>query len=437
MVKSILGITLLMVSLLELPAGPDQETGSLDKATAPTGSVSAMMSRIAEIGAILKEGRVVYDPELLTRSVPVAVVLALDLQGAILTKDQAERRMDEEKGMFYGIGCKLRLKDKWPQIVEISSNSPAATAKLAISNLIVKIGNKSTEGLTVTEIARLLQGGKGEELELTIRADEKATETPPDQASAGQERVVKLVRSLMQMPVTGTTETWPQGIGYLKVNGLYTNSGAVIAQQFDEWRHTNCFGIILDIRGANGIDLESVAEIGSLFARTGETLFVLRNGLNAVVAAYQAKALNPLDKPIMVLIDHDTSGAAEALAGLLSVFKGAMLVGTPTRGDDRLRDIIPLADGRVLYIATRRIELSKGPDFYRQGVSPHVRVTATNEPAGAMSSTTADEEPDIFAGISEQELQDRALIKRIGDDAVLRRAADILLSLKALDFKVR
>ena len=49
----------------------------------------------------------------------------------------------------------------------------------------------------------------------------------------------------------------------------------------------------------------------------------------------------------------------------------------------------------------------------------------------------ADEEPDIFSGISEQERQDRALIKRIDGDVILRRAVDILLGLKALDFKVR
>jgi len=139
-------------------------------------------------------------------------------------------------------------------------------------------------------------------------------------------------------------------------------------EQFNTWRGTNCFGAILDIRGADGMNMESVVEIGSLFAHAGDTLFILRDGYNNAVAAYQAKAGQPMDKPVMVLIDQDTSGAAEVLAGLLSTCNGAMLIGTPTRGDDRIRNIIPLANDRVLYIATQRIELSKGLAYYQKGV---------------------------------------------------------------------
>ncbi|MBU1733896.1 MAG: hypothetical protein KJ692_01510 [Verrucomicrobia bacterium] len=452
MTKSMLAATLLMMFILGIHA--EQKSAAADKSapadkagsTARSDSVREMMSGVSEIGTILEDRHVVYEAETLKSNVLDAIIEAIDPEGgAILTKDQAVRRQDEEKGLFYGIGCKLRIKDKWPQIMEVASNSAAATAGLCATNLIVKIGNHSTEGMLMNDVVRLLRGGKGEALELAISADEKTVET----------RVVKLTRSAIQTPVTGTTETWPQGIGYLKVNGLYTNSGAVIVEQFNTWRGTNCFGAILDIRGADGMDLASAVEIGSLFARAGDTLFILRDGYNTVVTACQAKTSQPMDKPVMVLIDHNTSGAAEVLAGLLSACKGAMLIGTPTRGDDRIRDIIPLSNDRVLYIATRRIELGKGPTYYQKGILPHVRVAQTNEPAispgrsaldfGELSraaepgreSEFADEEPDIFSGISEQERQDRALIKRIDGDVILRRAVDILLGLKALDFKVR
>ena len=426
MTKSMLAATLLMVFLLGIHA--EQKSAPADNAPAAQSNVvNEMINSVSGIGALLKERHVVYAADTLQSNVLEAVVAAIDPEGgAILTNDQAARRQDEEKGLFYGIGCKLRIKDKWPQIMEIASNSPAATAGLCPTNLIVKIGDHSTEGMLMDEVVRLLRGGKGEALELTVRADEKTAET----------RAVRLTRSATQTAATGTTETWPQGIGYLKVNGLYTNSGAIIVEQLHAWQSTNCFGVILDIRGADGIDLESVVDIGSLFARAGDTLFILRDGYNTAVTAYQAKTSPPLDKPVMVLIDHNTSGAAEVLAGLLSACKGAMLIGTPTRGDDRVRTIIPLSSDRVLYIATRRIELGKGPAYYQKGVLPHVRVTSTNEPA-IRENEFAEEEPDIFAGISEQERQDRALINRIDGDMILRRAADILLGLKALNFKVR
>lgn len=427
MTKTMLAAACLMIFALGLRA--EQKSTAADKSAPATQSnvVSETIRGVSEIGAILEDQRLVYETETMKSNVLDAVVAAIDPEGgAILTREQALQRQDEEKGLFYGIGCKFRIKDKWPQIIEVSSNSPAAAAGLSATNLIVKIGDHSTEGLPIDAAAQLLRGGKGEALELTIRAGEKTAET----------RVVKLTRSAIQIPITGTTETWPQGIGYLKVNGLYTNSGVVIVDQLNAWRGTNCFGAILDIRGADGMDLESVAEIGSLFAHAGDTLFNLRDGHNTVVAAYKAKAGQPMDKPVVVLIDHDTSGAAEALAGLLSGCKGAMLIGTPTRGDDRVRNIIPLSNDRVLYIATQRIELSKGLAYYRKGVLPQVRVASTNTVAVSENDFT-DEEPDIFSGIAEQERQDRALIKRVDGDVILRRAVDILLGLKALDFKVR
>ncbi|MDD5676562.1 MAG: S41 family peptidase [Kiritimatiellae bacterium] len=433
MTKSILAAALLMVFVLGVHAEQKStaidKSATADKATpaARSASVRDMMNGVSEIGAILEDRRVVYEAGTLKSNVLNAVVEAIDPEGgAILTKEEAGRRQDEEKGLFYGIGCKFRIKDKWPQIMEVVSNGPAATAGLCATNMIVKIDDQNTEGMSMETVARLLRGGKDQALALTIRADEKTTET----------RVVKLKRLAIQTPVTGTTETWPQGIGYLKVNGLYTNSGAVIVEQLNAWRGTNCFGAILDIRGADGMDLESVVEIGSLFARAGDTLFILRDGHNTAVAVYQAKAGRPMDKPVMVLVDQDTSGAAEVLAGLLSVCKGAMLIGTPTCGDDRVREVIPLSNDRVLYIATQRIELNKGPVYYQKGVTPHVRVAPTNAEA-IRKSDFIDEEPDVFAGLSEQERQDRALIKRVDGDVILRRATDILLGLKALDFKVR
>jgi carboxyl-terminal processing protease len=420
MTKSMLTTTLLMGLILGIHA--EQKSAM----AAPSDAVREMMSGVSEIGAIMEDRHVVFEALTLKSNVLDAVIEAIDPEGgAILTKDQAMQRQDEEKGLLFGIGCKLRINDKWPQIVEVASNGPAMTAGLCATNLIVKIGNHSTESMPMDAVARLMRGGKGEALELTIRTDEKTAKT----------RVVKMTRAAVQIPVTGTTETWPQGIGYLRVNGLYTNSGAVIVEQLDTWRGTNCFGVILDIRGADGMDLQSVVEIGSLFARAGDTLFTLRDGHNTAVATFKAKAGQPMDKPVMVLIDQDTSGAAEVLAGLLRACKGAMLIGTPTHGDDRVRSIIPLANDRVLYIATQRIELGKGLAYYQKGVLPNVRVTSTNTVVIQESEFT-DEEPDIFSGIAEQERQDRALIKRIDGDVILRRAVDILLGLKALDFKV-
>ena len=418
MLKSILAALLLMapLALAEQGTAGDASPASLDEA----------FRNISEIGAIMKEHKVIYSGTNLAEKTLNAVLNAIDpWGGAILTKEQAERRLEEINGIFYGIGCKFEMRDQYPAIIEVFSNSPAAEAGLQTNELIVKISGSDTRGIDIGEASRMLRGGKGEKLELTLRAG-------PTNA---EERVVALTRSTIQIPATGTAETWPQGIGYLKINGLYTNSGCVVAEQLNEWQNdTNCFGAILDMRGAGGADLESSVAIASLFSGQGKTLFTLRDGSGDVTATHRAKPAGGFEKPAMVLIDRDTAGASEILAGALSNHRGAMLIGTPSRGDNRIRDIIPLSGEQVLYIATQQVELDNGPDYHMQGVTPHIAVTQTEKPPST-NIPPAYTENDIFKEISEQERNDAALIRRISGDEVLQRATDILLGLKALNIK--
>jgi C-terminal processing protease CtpA/Prc len=136
------------------------------------------------------------------------------------------------------------------------------------------------------------------------------------------------------------------------------------------------------------------------------------------------------------LINQNTCGAAEALAAALGTCQGSLIIGTPSRGDDRIREFIQLADGRTVHLATRRIEIKNGVSYYGTGISPHVSVLLTNEtPADGEAAGNGNHDP--FVNLSEQEKLNRALLRRTQNDAVLQKAADILLGLKALNIKGR
>ncbi len=398
-------------------------------AAVPAG-FQTVFDSVAEVIRLADSRHAVYEPDALRSNVIAALVSALDPQGgAVLDADEARRRADEDNGRFYGIGCTVDLARGHVRVQGVLSNSPAAAAGMQPSNLIVRIDGHDTAGMSLEDVVnRHLRGRPGAPIKLELR----------EPGSTGDTRTVTLQRAMIQEPVTGTQETWPQGVGYLAVNGLFTNSGAVIAAQVSAWRDTSSVaGVILDLRGAGGTDMESVAAVGSLFARAGDTLLTLQDGRGQPVAIYKAEALQPLAKPVMVLVDRDTRGAAEALAALLQGTRGAMVIGEPTRGDGRVREVIPLADGRVLYLATRRVALSRAPDYHGTGVEPQVRVADVEPTAPAADDAQETETPDLFSESSDQERQDRALNQRIGADAVLRRAADILLGLKALNISVR
>jgi C-terminal processing protease CtpA/Prc len=314
--------------------------------------------------------------------------------------------------------------------------------------LIEKIDGTNTLDMTIGDVIALLRGHRDQPVTLEYRlpgataapdttvSANTDTNIPPEHTEANvdqtaQSYTIKLKRSLMQMPKTGITEEWPLQLAYMKINGIYDGSGSYAVKQLQDWATQNIAGVILDLRSAGGADLPSVAEIGSLFAQEGQPLFRVIAADNREPVTYSSNKSSPLPVPVMALIDADTSGAAACLAAVLRNARGAMLIGAACPHDLVVRTPVPLADGRVLFIATQQIELLP-PTELPPMLTPDVQIPAGVSLPPPPESKKTD---DIFVQITDQERQERALTERIGQDAVLRRAADILLGLKALGIK--
>lgn len=386
------------------------------------GAVAEMQKSIAELGALLEAQGVVFQPEALASNVVEAAIRAIDPGACIVTPEQAEQFQEEEQGGFYDIGLKLTLKNRRLKITEMTTNGPAAAAGIPAGAIIEKIGEQSTSGMSLDQAVHRLRGRKNEPVILTVRAEDKGAEA----------RTFQVTRAAsIRIPVMGTMELWPQQIGYLKINGLYEGAGAQITAQLNAWSGTNCAGMIIDLRDANGMNLDAVAEIAGMFSHATPTFFTIKDGFDKPLKTYTPpKNDKPIDHPMMVLVNKDTRGAAETLAAVLQSCRGVMIVGLPTRGDNRLRTSLPIANGKVLYIAIKRIDLGN-ENYNGRGVKPDVVVVQIEEKTKMQDMMEDDN--GLFSGLSEQEKQDRALITRIGDDLILIRATDILLGLKALN----
>jgi len=220
-------------------------------------------------------------------------------------------------------------------------------------------------------------------------------------------------------------ELWPEGLAYLKVRGIFKGSGEEIESHLRALEGRA--GVILDLRGSDGADLASVIRLASPYHCPGDVLFVLQ-GLNlSNVATHVAIGAEDLHVPLLVLTDRGTMCAAELLAALCRGAPGVMLLGTPTRGDARQRDLLDLPDGRFLYIATRKVVVGDAIAYDGRGVQPDIRV-----PPLASLDTPFAESAGRGRPPSAKTTRDRDLMMRVDGDAALRRATDILLGIRAL-----
>ncbi len=395
-------------------------------APADGGVLKDVVREIVEIGNILEQKGVRPDPELLRTSLIRALIESVDPLGALLTVREAEMIREEEDGVFHGIGVRVQMKDGLPVVIGLTEDSPAAGSGLLEGDVIEQIDGRDTAEMTLEETIDQLRGNKGEEVKLSVRG---AGET-------NEPRTVSIVRDVVRMPVTGMMEEWPQLIGYIKVDGLYKDSGERIMTQMGAWEDDEYIGVILDLRDSGGSALGSAAMIAGLFAAPGEKLFSVAGGCGADDIVYTIEDGTPLSMPLMLLVNCDTRGASETLAAVLKGRKGVVLIGSNTTGDDRIREAIPLPDGNVLYVATKTVVPNGRPSYGGSGVLSDIAVVDS----GVLSYSKSAENKDsaaVLSGMTENERVARALMERIGADEALSRAADILLGIKALGMQVK
>ncbi len=384
-----------------------------------SGAIADMRKNITEITALLEAGNIAFQPTTLSSNTLYALVRALDPGAMLTTFQEAERYQKEEQGCFYDVGLKMAQNGPEPKILEVANKTPAQAAGLRAGMSILKIDDQSTEGLTPPELNKLLRGPQDSQVTLTFRSAE--------QSATGA--VCVLRRTALQMPAIEPLELWPQQIAYLKINGFYEDAGAQISAALQGLQSTNSTGIILDLRGANGTNLEAVAQVAGLFHRLSPSELSVRDGSDLVLRTYPINNEKLIDLPVMLLVDKDTRAGAETLALALQDCHGVMAIGAPTGGDNGLREPIAWANGQALYIATRSIVLGKN-NYRGQGVKPAILVT---QAAPQLKPGEPLEDNGLFSGLSDQEKQNRALLVRVGNDYVLRRAVDIIMGLKALD----
>jgi carboxyl-terminal processing protease len=233
------------------------------------------------------------------------------------------------------------------------------------------------------------------------------------------------------LPSVASGEVLPFALGLLRIQHLHPGSGAEALSLLQAWQETGLYGVVVDLRGADGEDLESVEVIGGALAKAGDVLFAFRDGADQDVQVVLATG-GALRFPIMVLVDEETGGAAEVLAAVLrDSVRGAMVFGQPTRGDFLLREAVEVSPGMSYQIATRRLVTGDGTVYTgRGGVRPDVMVM--RQETGA---TDFRAERSRRRQVVEEEVEQQKLHVRTRGDAALRRAVDVLLGLKALDIR--
>lgn len=290
---------------------------------------------------------------------------------------------------------------------------------LEAGDVLLAVDGVPTDESDLFGIHEQLRGEKGSSVELVVsNAGSRASST------------AMVARADWHLPPLIGSEILPGGIRYLRLRGFYA--------PFDDARESiasalagEASGIVIDLRAAGGDSLAAVLATADLFMPARSNLLAYTELADGSEHMHGLESPQMSTLPLIVLQDRDTTAAAEVFsAACRSGSAKALLVGEESRGDPLLREFTTIAADSRMYLLARRLESADGTVYDgMSGVKPDIAVASDSHldwSAGAV------QERYYRRKTAEGEELNRKLAERIGDDAILRRAVDILIGLKAL-----
>jgi len=187
-------------------------------------------------------------------------------------------------------------------------------------------------------------------------------------------------------PVT-QTNVFDKDIGYLRVQRVDEGLAKAVEGACEKLQSTNQLrGVVVDLRYAGGDDYAAVAATAELFVKKSRPL--LDWGSGEVRSKEKAEVIAG---PVAVLVNRQTSGAAEALAGVLRQAAAALVLGHKTAGQAMIAQEFPLKNGDRLRIRINPVKLGDGSALPAEGLAPDISV-----------EVSADEEQAYFADAYQQ-----------------------------------
>jgi C-terminal processing protease CtpA/Prc len=133
-------------------------------------------------------------------------------------------------------------------------------------------------------------------------------------------------------------------------------------------------GLVIDLRFAGGKDYAAAVAVANRFFGEEQPLVDWGEGWKKSTAKTNAILL-----PTAVLVNRKTTGAAEALAGMLRHREVGLLIGTNTAGEASMTREFALKTGHRLRLAVAPVKVADGRELPFSGIKADIQVEVSPE----------------------------------------------------------
>lgn len=283
-----------------------------------------------------------------------------DPYSAFFDPAEAEAFESALQGSFEGIGAEIGLRDDQLQIIAPLPGTPAEKAGLKTGDVILKIDDLETEGMTVEEAVTHIRGEGGTEVVLTV-----ARQDIPDSIDVHIIRDVIVVESVRYSISDDKVAT-------ISIFAFNQDTDRLFDVAVKEIVDKDVKKIVLDMRGNPGGLLSSAIHVSS--AWIGAQPVVLEETKNGKQSLNGFGEAVLKDIPTVVLVNGGSASGSEIVAGALQDYKAAQIVGTQTFGKGSVQDYRDLPDGSAVKITIAEWLTPEGRSINKEGITPDIVV---------------------------------------------------------------
>jgi carboxyl-terminal processing protease len=288
----------------------------------------------------------------------------LDAHSSMLNTDMYKEMKVETKGEFGGLGIVIGKREGALTIISPIDDTPAYRAGVEAGDIILKIDDKSTLNMNLSDAVDLMRGKKG--TPITITLVRKGEQEPLK---------IKIVRDIIKIQSV-YAKTIEDKYLYLRISSFMDMKVSSELKKYIKKHAKKTKGIILDLRNNPGGQLSQAIEVVDLFVDKG--VIVSQKGKDKSEDEYfkATKASTITRKPMVVLVNGGSASASEIVSGALQDHKRAVVIGEKTFGKGSVQRILPIKEdmSEAIKLTIAKYYLPSGRTIQAKGVEPDIEI---------------------------------------------------------------
>lgn len=354
----------------------------LDSSSARTGSLSSseatsktsvksvynsISKRIDEVEDILSSNSF-YSPDLdkaTQQSINSILASTGDPYAKYFNAQDYSKLIEESKSNQYaGAGFTLNEMNGKCYIADVFDNSEASVKGVKTGDYIKSINGVSQIGKSAVEVTNEISNNSGKSIVATF------VHPLSSYGDTGEEYTVNL--SISNQDVQNVTSSVSEGLAYVNIHQFNDETESVLSALVKELDNDDVSAFVIDVRSNPGGYLSGALDSSALFLNSG-TLVTIETTEGNSDRTTEGQTIT--SKPIVLIVDSNTSAAAEVFVASLHDNNRAAVVGHKTAGKGTVAAMRELTfGGAVRYTAARYITPS-GNYIQDNGISPDIEVS--------------------------------------------------------------